>query len=223
MPVCSRCGVEKSLDAFYPARNQRGRRSECKPCKNAMRKTEYRHSRERELKVSEAWYNANEKRMKAWAAEYSRRPEVKETRNRKRRERRRIHGRGKTCPPTPNMRIRKLLSGRIWAALKGIAKTDHTMSLVGCSIEQFKAHLEARFQPGMTWENRGLWRVDGPQKWHIDHILPCAAFDLSDPEQQRKCFHYTNCRPIWAKENHEKVDKIEVDGKLIRAFRLKKA
>ena len=52
----------------------------------------------------------------------------------------------------------------------------------------------------MTWANR--------RKWHIDHIVPCAAFDLTDPEQQSVAFHYTNLRPVWAEENQRKQDKI---------------
>jgi hypothetical protein len=71
------------------------------------------------------------------------------------------------------------------------------------------AHIEAQFMPGMTWENRELW--------HVDHIIPCAAFDLTDPAQQRSCFHYGNLRPLWAKENQRKSDKgIEPIGKVRR-------
>jgi hypothetical protein len=55
----------------------------------------------------------------------------------------------------------------------------------------------------MTWENHGRYG------WHIDHIRPCASFDLADPEQQRKCFHYTNLQPLWASENMRKGDKWE--------------
>ena len=65
------------------------------------------------------------------------------------------------------------------------------------------AHLEALFQPGMTWDNHA---IDG---WHIDHIRPCTSFDLTDPEQQRQCFHYTNLQPLWAFDNISKSDKWE--------------
>ena len=89
--------------------------------------------------------------------------------------------------------IRNLLRSRIHHALDGKVKASTTMSLVGCPIESLFQHLEKQFQEGMTWENRG--------KWHIDHIRPCYTFDLSQPEQQRACFHYTNLRPLWAKDN----------------------
>jgi hypothetical protein len=74
------------------------------------------------------------------------------------------------------------------------------MDLLGCTIEQLWIHLEKTFKPGMTRENYG--------KWHVDHIIPCASFDLTIPEQQTKCFHYTNLQALWASENIIKSDKI---------------
>jgi hypothetical protein len=65
-------------------------------------------------------------------------------------------------------------------------------------VEQLRQHLEAQFTDGMSWDNYGR---DG---WHIDHIRPCASFDLTDPEQQRQCFHYTNLQPLWAADNIRK-------------------
>ena len=83
----------------------------------------------------------------------------------------------------------------------GGIKSASTMELVGCSIEHLIEHFENQFVDGMTWENMG--------KWHIDHIRPCASFDLTDPEQQRQCFHYSNLQPLWAEDNIRKSDKWE--------------
>jgi hypothetical protein len=74
---------------------------------------------------------------------------------------------------------------------------------MGADIETVKKHLESLFKKGMSWENHGN------EGWHIDHIIPCAAFDLTDPKQQKKCFHYTNLQPLWAKDNLSKGDKYE--------------
>ena len=84
--------------------------------------------------------------------------------------------------------------------MKNNQKSGHTTDLLGCSIKQLKEHLEKQFKSGMFFSNYG--------KWHIDHIKPCASFDLSKPEEQKKCSHYTNLQPLWAKENLEKGRKL---------------
>ncbi len=76
--------------------------------------------------------------------------------------------------------------------IKGIRKHKHTTELIGCSVKELKIYIESQFSKGMTWENYG---VNG---WHIDHIIPCDAFDLTKPEEQCKCFYYTNLQPLWA-------------------------
>ena len=70
------------------------------------------------------------------------------------------------------------------------------MTLIGCSIEKLKKHFEKQFKSDMSWFNYG--------KWHIDHIKPCCKFDLRKISEQKKCFHYTNLQPLWAKENFRK-------------------
>jgi len=59
-------------------------------------------------------------------------------------------------------------------------------------------HIESQFDNKMTWQNHSF------RGWHIDHIKPCASFDLTKPEEQKKCFHYTNLRPLWSSENSHK-------------------
>lgn len=100
----------------------------------------------------------------------------------------------------PNFKLRVLLSCRIREALKGNVKSARTIALLGCSIEFLREHLEKQFAPGMTWENHSM------RGWHVDHKKPCAKFDLTDPEQQKQCFHYTNLQPLWAKDNLQKSD-----------------
>jgi hypothetical protein len=100
-------------------------------------------------------------------------------------------------------RLKGCLRHRVQQAIKHGYKSASTLQLLGCSIEQVRAHLEAQFLPGMSWDN---WTSDG---WHIDHIRPCATFDLSDPEQQRACFHYSNLQPLWASDNCAKRDSLD--------------
>ena len=100
----------------------------------------------------------------------------------------------------PVFKILTILRGRIVDVLKGHSKSDTTISMLGCTIKEFWIHLEKKFTKGMTRENHG--------EWHVDHIIPCASFDLSKPEEQAKCFHYTNLQPLWAKDNIKKSNKI---------------
>ena len=101
-----------------------------------------------------------------------------------------------------NCKLKQNLSNRIYSSLKGLDKSKRTLELVGCSIEYLKKHLESQFKEGMSWDNYG---VGG---WEIDHIKPCASFDLSKPEEQMLCYNWTNLQPLWFRENRIKKDKI---------------
>ncbi len=94
-----------------------------------------------------------------------------------------------------SFRLKGSLASRLRIAVKGITKSDTTMNLVGCSREYLLNYLESQFDDEMSWSDYGR------TGWHIDHIKPCKSFDLSKEEEQRKCFHYSNLRPLWAKYN----------------------
>ncbi len=97
----------------------------------------------------------------------------------------------------PAFRLRRTLACRINKAIRRRGKSGVTSALVGCDISFLMGYIEARFKPGMTWKNYGT-------VWEIDHRIPCAAYDLSDPSHQRSCFHYTNLQPLFSVENRRK-------------------
>jgi len=136
--------------------------------------------------------------MREYFREYSQREKQKEyVRNfyRKHNARKRIE-----CP---EFRLLDNLRRRVRSALAGIGeKSLTTLRLIGCSASAFRAYLEKQFRPGMTWENYG----NRKGQWSIDHIRPCVSFDLTNPEQQRQCFHFSNCQPLWVEENCRKHD-----------------
>lgn len=117
--------------------------------------------------------------------------------SRKRRERRERN-------KIPHQIAKRSLSLRIRELLrrKGVVKEHPTMKYTGCSLEGLRRHLESRFTEVMSWNNYGQ------NGWHIDHILPCAAFDLTKEEHQMVCFNYRNLQPLWHTDNIEKSDKI---------------
>lgn len=89
-------------------------------------------------------------------------------------------------------RVSQMLSGK---------KDRKTLEMLGCSVAQFIAYIEAKFLPGMTWENRN--------EWHLDHIRPCKSFDLTNPLDRDICFHYTNYQPLWAIDNLRKHARLD--------------
>jgi len=95
-------------------------------------------------------------------------------------------------------RLRRRINGLI--AKSSASKAGGLVEVSGCTLAELVIHIERQFLPGMSWANRRLW--------HIDHIIPCSAFDLTDESQQRVAFHFTNLRPIWAEQNHRKHGKI---------------
>ena len=92
------------------------------------------------------------------------------------------------------------LQDRISKAFKNAKASKHykTKELLGCTIHEAKLYIESKWLPGMNWDNYGLYG------WHIDHIIPINTFNLKDPIQQKQCFHYTNLRPLWAKDNQSR-------------------
>lgn len=122
-----------------------------------------------------------------------------------RKDKRGKYGVGTTCCiciskyPEPNRKLGSNLRNRIYGALKGNKKSDHSIQLVGCTVEQLWVHLESQFQENMNRENYG--------KWHVDHIKPCSLFNLTDPREQRRCFNYQNLQPLWAEDNLTKNNK----------------
>ena len=101
----------------------------------------------------------------------------------------------------PEFKLAKTLRSRLNSALnrKNAIKSTKTLDLIGCSTSFLMEYLAAKFTDGMTWENHG--------EWHIDHIHACAKFNLLIEDEQRKCFHYTNLQPLWAKDNLSKGAK----------------
>ena len=174
---CTKCGETKPLDGFHKKKTgSHGRQPCCKDCRSAFMKGYYQANKETIDAARRAYYRANRK---------------EHNRNRTERRNRRYHS-------DPAYRILLLCRSRVRLALAGRDKAASTRGLIGCDIEHLKFHIESQFTNGMTWENQG--------EWHLDHIQPCASFDLTDPEQQKVCFHYTNLQPLWAEDNLKKSD-----------------
>jgi len=157
-----------------------------------INKKNYDNHKDSRAKYAKKQYFKNQEQRKQYARNYYQinKNEINQKFNTKFIEKRKID---------INFRILCNLRKRIWKVLKENSKSKSTINLLGCSVDLLRFHLQNKFQPGMSFSNYG--------KWHIDHIKPCACFDLSKASEQRKCFHYTNLQPLWAKDNIRKGKK----------------
>lgn len=101
-----------------------------------------------------------------------------------------------------DFRLKHNLRSRFYNAIKRNSKKSSVIDHIGCSIDQLKAHLESKFQPGMTWENYG-------PVWEIDHIVSLCNYDLSKLENLNNAWNFNNLQPLFKKQNRTKKKKVD--------------
>lgn len=82
---------------------------------------------------------------------------------------------------------------------KGYTKRSKSQEIIGCDWIFFKAHIERQFLKGMSWELMG-------NEIHLDHITPLVTAKTIDDVISLN--HFTNLRPMWAKDNLSKGVRI---------------
>jgi hypothetical protein len=76
-------------------------------------------------------------------------------------------------------------------------KNAKTEAVLGCTFQEFMVHIERQFHDGMSWGRRS--------EIHFDHIVPLAT--ARTEEDVIRLSHFTNLRPMWARDNIAKADK----------------
>lgn len=105
------------------------------------------------------------------------------------------------------LRISHVLESTFRRLVKGKIRTStNYMKYLGCSVEEMRAYLERKFEPGMTWDNFGRYG------WHIDHIKPLSGFKLTDEAEIAEAYNYKNLQPLWWFENIRKAGKQNWEG-----------
>lgn len=108
-------------------------------------------------------------------------------------------------PLTPEQKMTMALRNRTNKLIKNRTGKNLYYKLLSCDkkflIKWFEYQLCLDEELGMNWENYG-------SLWHIDHVKPCASFDLLDEKQQIICFHWTNIAPVLKPYNLSKGSKI---------------
>lgn len=101
----------------------------------------------------------------------------------------------------PVFRLANTMRSELSKAVRNIYQPSWLERKLGCSLVEFKQHIERQFLPGMTWDNRG----HGKDKWTFDHIIPFST--ATTKEEVYKLFHFSNTRPLWFKDNLKKGRK----------------
>lgn len=173
---CCRCNIEKLLEDFHNVKSRKGGKQYwCKECGNKSSQQYRQDNKEKSLQSSANWKENNKDKVRESNRKY-------------------ITSRQKT---DIQYKILNYTRSRIWELLKK-KKTISTSQIFGCSLQQFKEHIEKQFTKEMTWENYG------EKGWVLDHIKPCVLFNLEIEEDLLACFHFSNYQPLWNKENSKK-------------------
>jgi len=209
LKTCTRCEIEMiaCLDNFsLQKKGAFGFRSMCKPCwsqyimernkitdpTNERVKAWRRKNREKHneyAKTSRLRRNADSARLgnhRKWVREYCR------TRR----------------SANPQLRFLESVRTQINMIVRGRFDGRGLLRRLGYSREELITHIERQFSKGMSWDNYGgRCQRHG---WEIDHIRPCALFDLSNEDEFRECWSLTNLRPLWSVRNRSKGAKLEL-------------
>lgn len=222
--VCGGCRMGKPFSEFNKSsRSRHGLHNHCRDCQRLSKRRYYLANMEKEKSKSAARGKDHAVRAAAkarYAADHAyRASELEKNRVRRRtpdaREKANA-ARARLVDRSPTAKLAIYSRIRVRKALQGVARSASTMALIGCDADALRLHMERQFKPGMSWDNYGY------RGWHVDHIRPCASFDLTDPDQQQECFHYTNLRPEWRYDNQSKGSKL-LDEKTAARLRRKYA
>ena len=214
---CSRCGLEKDVEFFYKNKNK----YECKKCSN-LRSKRYKQEHKVEIQEYNKQYKLeNKDEIKAYRNKFYLENKEKENNSNKhyysdnkisintKRVRYVINRRKYDI----NFRLRHDISAAVRSYLNKnffVKGEKSILQFLLYSIEELKAHIESQFEPWMTWNNRGTYKIDRWQddnpftwKWQIDHIIPQSIFHYTSMEDQafQDCWALSNLRPYSAKQN----------------------
>tara|TARA_Y100000592_G_scaffold27891_1_gene44392 strand:- start:9840 stop:10514 length:675 start_codon:yes stop_codon:yes gene_type:complete len=199
---CTKCELILTLAEFPIHKGSKdGTRNMCVKCNKSYAKNYYKKNKDSILQKTKAYRNANKEIIQQKDKERKRllKNDPKKYADHKKKYNKWYNNRLKT---DPSFKLRIYMRNRIKSALKNDSaiKSDKTMSLLGCDLSTLKKHISDKFEKNMEWSNFG--------KWHVDHIIPLAAFDLEETEHQKVAFHYTNLQPLWAEDNLKKADAV---------------
>jgi len=209
MKICKLCNIEKHLSEYAMQKSASdGLQNKCKACQRCYRENnkqkqdayikKYRAENKERIAVSvKAYSEKNSDKIAGYLASYydRNRDSILE----RQKERKEVTAEVRMAYKKRRMKEDPVyaLSHRLGVLMrkalksKGYTKSVRTAEALGCTVNQFKDHIEKQFLRGMAWDNRSLWQ--------LDHITPISS--AKTEQDVYTLSHMTNIRPMWAKEN----------------------
>lgn len=208
MKKCRVCGQDKPATTEYFYKDKTTLHTLCIKCFNERRKQNYKKNKNKEREQQKNYYEQHKGDLSIGYKEYAKNNQEKISKYQKEyrtknRTVAKVYAKEYMSQRRENdveFRIKDCLRARVNKVIRFGYKSKKTMELLDCSIEFFMQYIESKFDNKMSWDNYGSY-------WHIDHMRPCASFDLTDPEQQKQCFSYINLQPLEGIENIRKGAK----------------
>jgi hypothetical protein len=214
--TCNVCNETKNISEFSTHQtNKDGYNNKCKICVNSYYKTHRDENIEKELIRSKNYYENNKDKKKQYVElnkekisertkKYRKENFEKVSQKQKEyylnnkelvKQRNKIYYNNRLATD-PLFKLKKQIKGLIRDSIRnrGLTKSDRTIGILGCTIEEFKNYLESKFESWMTWENKGLYNGTPNYGWDIDHIEPSSSASTYD--EVIKLNHYTNLQPL---------------------------
>jgi hypothetical protein len=165
--ICTICNISKSLENFYDSsKHKNGKLQGCKECRKSKERSKY----------TGEYHKARLKNL-TLEQKLQRTQQLTENARKRRKD--------------PNTKLKEALRARIYNSMRN-NKNNTSLEYLGCSINEYKTHLENQFTPEMNWENWGIY-------WEIDHIIPLSKGGT---------FHFSNTQPLTITNNRKKSNKI---------------
>lgn len=142
-----------------------------------QKKAYYEANKEKQLQYQKQWQAENKDRLRTWQA------------NRKQKD--------------PVFKLKCSIKNIIYQSfkVKNFPKISRVEQILGCTYQDFRTYIESKFEPWMSWDNKGLYNGTENYGWDIDHIIPLAT--AKSELELLKLNHYTNLQPLCSKVNRD--------------------
>ena len=209
MKICKKCLENKNLSDYSTDRNSKDKlKNTCKKCCSIKNAEWCKNNKEKRTEYHKSYKVQNEEHLKNYNLKHNKDFKYKHgisrhtlwDRENKSRRKELLQSRLKNDPVFAlKYKLRSSLNAIF--RYKGYTKKHKSHDILGCSYEEFKQHLESKFEPWMSWENRGLYNGELNHGWDIDHVIPLSI--AKTEEELIKLNHYTNLQPLCSKINRD--------------------